>query len=251
MSDEPRYVLLQPAREERREGHSPLVRLLASATLVFLLGFSGLITWNWVERNLLHWGIDDGKTAQVNSADLLQRLQVFQVVSVRDTYAANARIDVEKVFRAGPAKTSLPSWLAGQDMKISGKVLVSAGVDLGALVPSDIQVQHNGRDTHLVISVPAPQVIATELVPNSMNMDTSQGILTRLKIRLGFSEADLRDQSVDQLSRSARKEAERTGLLDEAGRQVQVRLETFLATLSQADRDHVTYEVRVRTTPVG
>jgi len=251
MSDEPRYVLLQPARSDERPEHSPLVRLLASLTLVFLLGFSGLITWHWLERNVLHWGIDDGKMATVNSADLLQRLQVFQVVSVRDTYAANARIDVEKVFRAGPAKTSLPSWLAGQDMKVSGKVLVSAGVDLGSLTPSDIQVRHDGQNTHLVIRIPAPQVIATELVPNTMNMDTSQGILTRLKTRLGFSEADLRDQSVDQLARSARNEAEKTGLLDEAGRQAQARLEAFLASLSRAEKDHVTYEVRVRATPVS
>ena len=253
MSNDPQYVLLVPHPESGFAGHrrTSLLRTFLTLSVLCLFAFSAFLTWRWAERNIFHWGIEDGKTTHVNGAQLLDRLKVFQVVSVKDTYAANTRVDVEKVFRAGPTRVDLPGWIAGQNMKASAKMSVSAGVDLGQLQADDVQVERRGRDTHVIISVPAPQILSTELVPNTMDIDTGQGVLTRVKTGLGFSEKDLRDGAMDGLVRSAQKEAEATGILDEAGRQVRLRLETFLAGLPREPNSNIDYEVRLRARPIG
>jgi uncharacterized protein DUF4230 len=253
MSNDRKYVLLVPDSESRFAGHrrTPLLRTLLTLSMLCLFAFSGFLTWRWAEKNIFHWGIDDGRTTRVDGAQLLDRLKVFQVVSVKDTYAANTRVDVEKVLSAGPTHVDLPGWIAGQNMKASARMSVSAGVDLGQLKADDIQVERRGHDTHVIINLPGPQILSTELVPNSMDIDTGQGVLTRLKTRLGFSEKDLRDGAMDGLVRSAQKEAEATGILDEAGKQVQQRLEGFLASLPREPNANLDYEVRLRARPLG
>jgi hypothetical protein len=93
-----------------------IIRLSLAAGLIFFLAFSSYLTWRWAERNLLHWGIDDSKTTRANQAGLLERLQVFQVVSVKDKYSVHNSVDVDKALSAGPARVSLPGWVAGQNM---------------------------------------------------------------------------------------------------------------------------------------
>jgi hypothetical protein len=178
-------------------------------------------------------------------------LRVFQVVTVKDKYQANAQIDVDKVFAAGPARVNLPGWVAGQKLNVSGDVVVAAGVDLSALGRDDIEVKRQGRETHVIISVPQPEILSTELVPNTIDIDTSQGVFTRLKTRLGFSETDLRDKAVDQLALSAQRAAATKGLLTEASSETQRRLEAFLQALPRGAGDTVTYEIQVKPRRAG
>src|SRR5438046_328636 len=120
MTDDTKYVLLAPVSAESSKRRGPMgsaLRWMLTLSAISFLGFSGLLTWQWAERNVLHWGTHDGKTIKVNQAELLQRLQVFQVVSVKDTYQANARIDVSKVLDLGPTRVNLPSWIAGRNMR--------------------------------------------------------------------------------------------------------------------------------------
>jgi len=208
MSDDERYVVLENARVSTGRGPSAL-KLLLSAALIFFLGFSGLLTWRWVDRNFFHWGIQDGRTTHVNEAELLRRLQVFQVVSVKDTYQANARVDVSKTLAAGPARIGLPSWVAGENMSVGARVMVAAGVDPGGLGPGDIQVMQDAAGTHVIVTVDSPGILSTEIVPDSMHIDNRQGVLTRLKTTLGIGDEHLADQAADQLSRSARAQAEK------------------------------------------
>jgi Protein of unknown function (DUF4230) len=250
MSKDPQYVLLTPANGQagarRPDPVWDGIKVLLMLGVIMFLGFSGYLTWRWADRNLLHWGIQGGQTTRVNTADLVERLHVFEVVSVKDRYRASSQIDVDKVFAAGPARVGLPGWVAGQRLDVSGDVVVAAGVDLGSLRASDIDVQRQGREMHVIIAVPQPEILSTELVPNSFDVDTSQGVLTRIKTRLGFSETDLRDKAVDQLTQSAQKAAVNKGLLDEAATETQRRLVTFLQGLPQSGGDRITYEIQVK-----
>lgn len=246
------YVPASPARSDVEErpparDRSAAARagvwFFALASLV-LLALSGLIAWRWVDANLLHWGVADGKTTQVNSAELLQRVRAFELATVKHTYQGNAEVDAAKVLNAGPARVSLPSFIAGQKMSVKGKVTVTAGVDLARVRPEDMQVTRNGKDTHVVIAVPQPQILSAELVPNSLDMDTSAGLLTRLKTSLGLSEQDLRDQAADRLIAVTKASAVENGILDDAARESERRLQAFLQSLPQSGDGRITYEVR-------
>jgi len=239
----------QPAEPPRTPGRSPIATLgiwtFALASLM-LLGLSGLMTWRWVDRNLLHWGIEDGKTTEVNAAELLERVRAFELTTVKHTYGGNAEVDAAKVLSAGPARLSLPSWMAGQELKVTGNVTIAAGVDLARVRPEEMQITRQGRDVQVVITVPAPEILSAELVPNTLNMDTSQGLLTRIKTTAGFNEKDLRDRAADQLVVAAKGSALDQGILDEAARETERRLQTFLNALPQTGDGRVTYVVMAR-----
>jgi hypothetical protein len=239
----------QASEGPRPGGRSSLATLgiwsFALASLL-LLGLSGLITWRWVDRNLLHWGVEDGKTTQVNSAELLERVQAFELATVKHTYSGNAHIDAEKVLSAGPARLSLPSWMAGQKLDVTGEVVITAGVDLAKVRPEDMQITRQGQDVHVVITTPAPEILSTELVPNTMDIDTSQGLFTRVRTTVGFDEKDLRDQAADQLALVAKRSALEQGVLDDAAYETERRLQAFLNGLPQTGTGRVTYVVVAR-----
>jgi hypothetical protein len=69
------YIPTTPPRAQPEKGRASGVSragaLFFALAGLLLLGLSGLMAWRWVDRNLLHWGVDDGKTTQVNSAELL------------------------------------------------------------------------------------------------------------------------------------------------------------------------------------
>jgi hypothetical protein len=239
----------QPGEPPRPRGRSPLATLglwsFALASLL-LLGLSGLMTWRWVDRNLLHWGIEDGKTTQVNSVELLERVRAFELATVKHTYGGEAQIDAAKVLSAGPARLSLPSWMAGQRLDVRGNVIVTAGVDLARVRPEDMQITRQGRDVQVVIAIPAPELLSAELMPNTMDMGTSQGLLTRIKTSVGFDEKDLRDRAADQLIMVAKQSALEQGILDEAALETERRLQAFLNGLPQTGDGRVTYVVVAR-----
>jgi hypothetical protein len=247
MADEPRYVLLTPAALQPRAAFSLVgsaFKLSLTLGAVFFVAFGSYLMWRWADENLLHWGIDDAKTTRVDRSELLERLQVFQLVSVKDRYSTQAEVDIDKVFSAGPARFSLPGWMAGQTMRVSGEVIVAAGVDLADVTADDIEVRRQGESAHVIITVPEPEIMSTELVADTMDLRTSQGVLTRLKTRLGFDEKDLRDEAADGLMRSAQREAAAGPLLTEAGRQVQSRLQGLFATMP--GNENITYELQFR-----
>lgn len=211
-----------------------------------LLGLSGLIAWRWVDGNILHWGIKDGTTTEVNSAELLERVRAFELATTKHTYAGNAHVDAAKVLSAGPARLSLPSFLAGQKLDVKGNVTITAGVDLATIRPEDMQVTRQGKDVHVVITVPAPEILSAELVPNTLDLETSQGVLTRIRSSVGLSETDLRDQAADQVVAVAKRSALEQGILNDAARETERRLQAFLQSLPQTGSERVTYTIVAR-----
>jgi hypothetical protein len=210
-----------------------------------LLALSGVATWRWVDRNLLHWGVSDGPTETVNHAELLERVRAFELVAVKHTYAGDAHVDLTKVLNAGPVRLSLPGWAAGQELDVTGKVAVSAGVDMSRVGPEDMQITQQGNDAHVVIRLPAPELLSAELVPNSLDMSTSAGLITRFRQRVGVEEDDLRDRAADEVILVAREAAIEQGILDDAARETERRLQSFLQSLPQPG-GRVTYTVVVR-----
>jgi hypothetical protein len=212
---------------------------------IMLLALASVVTWRWVNGNLLHWGIDDGTTQTVNGAELLERIRAFELATVKQTYASQTRIDADKVFNAGPVHVSLPGWAAGQRLDAKGKATITAGVDLARVRPEDMEVIRQGKDTQILIRVPAPEVLSAELVPNTLEFDASAGVLTRIGQSLGVSEADLRVRAADQVVLAARESALEQGILDDATRETERRLQAFLQSMPQPG-GRVTYIVTVR-----
>jgi hypothetical protein len=244
------YIPATPARPQPEKPRNTTAGragawLFALAGLL-LLGLSALITWRWVDRNLLHWGVEDGKTTEVNSAELLERVRAFELTTVKHTYDSNAEVEMSKVFAAGPARLPLPSLVAGQKLDVTADVAVAAGVDLSKVRPEDMQVLREGNDVRVLITVPAPEILSAELIPNTLDMDTSQGLLTRLKTSIGFDEEDLRDQAADQTILIAKQSALEQGILDDAARETEQRLQAFLNSLPQTGDGRVTYQVVAR-----
>lgn len=215
---------------------------------LLLLGLSAVATWRWVDHNLLHWGLADSRTATVNHAELLERVRAFELATVKHTYQGQAHVDVAKQLNAGPVRVGLPSWVAGQRLAVTGRATVAAGVDLSRVKPDDMTVTREGKETRVVIRVPAPQVLSTELVQGSLDMTTGAGVVTRLTKAAGIGETDLRDRAADEVVRVARDTAVQQGILDDAAREATGRLQAFLQALPQPG-GKVTYVVEVAPPP--
>jgi len=211
--------------------------------------FSAFIGWRWLNGNVLSLGIHDGDTTLINQAQLLEKVRAFELVTIKHTYQTNARIDAGKDLNLGVTDLGLPSWLAGQKMDVNGKVTVSAGADLSQLKKEDISVQKQGDRVLVTLNVPAPQLFSAEPVANSIDIETSQGVLTRFRSRVGLSETDLKDSALDRLITVAKDAAMKNGLLSEAQRETQWRLEGFLNSLPAPGNAHVSYVVHMQPAP--
>jgi hypothetical protein len=165
---------------------------------------------------------------------------------VKHTYDANAQVDVDKVLSAGPLRASLPPWMAGQSLDVTADVTVAAGVDLSKVRPEDMQVVREGNDVRVLITVPAPELLSAELVPDTLDMDTNQGLLTRVTTSIGLNERDLRDAAADQAILIAKQSAIEQGILDDAAREAELRLQTFLNSLPQTGDERVIYQIVAR-----
>lgn len=218
--------------------------LFALASLM-LLALASLMTWRWVDRNLLHWGVEDKPAQTVSHTELLERVRAFELATIKHSYAGQAHVEIDKVFNAGPQRVALPDWLAGQEMDAKGQVRVTAGVDLSRIRPEDMEVTQQGRDTHVIIRVPAPEVLSTELLPGTLDISTRAGLITRVRQGAGLSEQDLRDRGADEVMRVAKETAVQQGILDEAARETERRLQAFLQSLPQTG-GRVTYTIVVR-----
>lgn len=243
----PRAYELPPEESPRRtDGWVRRVGMWSFALgSVMLLVLASLVTWRWVDSNLLHWGVDDGQTETVNNAELLERIRAFELATVKQTHATQSRIEAEKVLNAGPMRVSLPGWAAGQKLDIRGRAIVTAGVDLSRVGTDDMEVIREGKETKVLIRLPAPEVLSTELAPNSLELNASSGVLTRIGQSIGVSEKDLRARAADQVMVAARENALQQGILDDAARESERRLQAFLQSLPQPG-GRVTYIVTVR-----
>lgn len=213
------------------------------------MAFSAFVGWRWFNGNVLSLGVHDGETTVVNQAQLLEKVRAFELVTIKHTYQANAQMDASKDFNLGVTDLGLPSWLAGQKMEVNGRVTVTAGADLSQLKKEDISVARQGDRVIVTLNVPAPQVFSAEPVANSIDIESSQGILTRFRSRIGFSEKDLKDEALDRLVGVARDGAVKNGLLTDAQRETQWRLEGFLNSLAASTDGRVTYVVHMQAAP--
>ena len=213
---------------------------------LLLLGLSAVVAWRWLDANLLHWGVADGKTQQVNHAELLERVRAFELATVKHTYAGQEHVEAGKILNAGPARVALPSFIAGQKLDVTGNVIITAGVDLSKVKPEDMEITRQGRDVRVLIHVPAPEILSAELVPNTLDLSTSAGLVTRLGQSVGIEEKDLRDRAADQVVLVAKERAVEQGILDDAAYETERRLRTFLQSLPQTGDERVTYDVDVR-----
>lgn len=239
---------VQPAPQPEQPRRSAVGRagvwFFALASLLLLV-LSSVIAWRWLDNNILHWGVAEGTTTEVNHAELLERVRAFELATVKHTYGGQAHVDANKVLNAGPARVSLPSWVAGQKLDVTGKVIVTAGVDLSKVKPEDMTVTREGKDTRVTIRVPAPEILSAELVPNSLDMSTSSGVITRLGQSVGVNEKDLRDRAADQVVLVAKESALEQGILDDASYEAERRLRAFLQSLPQGGDGRVTYVIEV------
>jgi hypothetical protein len=219
---------------------------LFTIAALLAMAFSAFIGWRWFNGNVLSLGIHDGDTTVVNQALLLEKVRAFEVVSIKHTYETNVSINAGKDLNLGVTDVGMPTWLAGQKMQVNGKVQVTAGADLSQVKPEDIVVARQGRDVQVTIFLPPPQLLSAEPLANTIDIETSQGLLTRARTRIGFSEDDLKDGALDRLMAVAKDGAVKNGLLNDAQRETQWRLEGFLNSLPRTGDSHVTYIVKVR-----
>lgn len=236
------HIPLPPAVPARRGAWRALLAV-AVAAVVLVLG--SVAAWRWTQANLLQAGIHDAGTTVLDETELLRRVRAFELGTVKHHYAGQARIDQDKELRAGPVRAGLPGWLAGQELRVRARATVTAGVDLDGVRPEDIEVVREGQAARVILHLPAPRVLSTELEPGSLDMATSQGIITRAGGRLGLSETDLRDRAADDVLRAAREQAVSLGILEEAATEAERRLQAFLSALPQPG-SAVTYTVTVR-----
>jgi hypothetical protein len=237
---------LRPAAQADAHGGRRVNGWLVALALVAVFGVGATAAWRWIDSNVLQWGVQDGRTVAVNQAELVRQVQAFELATVKNTYAGRAHVDADKVLRAGPKRLTLPGWVAGQELDVQARVTVTAGVDLSGVRPEDMEITRRGKDVQVIIHVPAPEVLSTELVPDTLDMSTSSGVITRVRRSVGLEEPDLRDRAADEVSQVARSTAVEQGILDDAARETERRLQRFLQSLPQTGSERVTYTVIVR-----
>jgi len=182
----------------------------------------------------------------VDEAELLERVQAFELVTVKDTYSSQSHTEFKKRLNAGFTKVSLPGWVAGQELDVSAEVTVAAGVDLSQVRPEDIQVIPQGRDAVVVIRIPEANITSTEINGETFDISTSAGVMTRFRRTIGLGEQDVRDPSVGVVTSLAREQAIRDGILAEATEEARRRLQEFLQSLPQTGPGQTTYLVELQ-----
>jgi hypothetical protein len=217
-------------------------------TLVFM-ALTAYVSWNWLNAHIFSIGIQDAGQVTVNEAELLQRVQAFEIVTVKNTYDSRSHTEFKKRLNTGFTQVSLPGWIAGQELDVAAQVTVAAGVDLSQLGPQDIRVIQQGQDAVVVIRIPEAQVTSTEINAGSFDISTNAGVLTRFRRTIGLGERDVRDASVGMVTKVAQEQALRDGILAEATQEARSRLEAFLQSLPQSGPGQTTYLVELQPTP--
>ncbi len=218
---------------------------------IALVAFSGYVTWRWVDDHVLTLGVEDAGTTTTNTVDLVERIRAFELVTTKDTYDTRSNTDFKKRLNLGVTKVGLPGFVAGQELDVKAQVTVSAGVDLAQIRPEDIEVIQNGSDAVVIVRIPEAQVTSTEVDPDSFDISTSAGLLTRLRSTIGLGERDVRDGALGAVTTIGREEALRSGILDEATLAAREQLQAFLQALPQTGEGRITYRVELQPKPAN
>jgi hypothetical protein len=246
-------TLAAPGSRTRHPAWSPTavgLVLLAGAIVLStaLVLVAGTAAWRWTDQHLLRLGLTTRQTQTVNRTELVRQIRAFQLVSVKQTYATRTQQTVSQAFGTGTSQVALPDWLAGEQMTVQGRVQVLAGVDLSQVEPDDIVVSRQGNDRHVQVRVPPAQVISTELVPNTLRVSTTAGLLTQLEQALGITDDQLRNRAADLLLQAGRDAAQQQGIEAAAAGEAERRLTGFLQSVP-SEGGHTSYAVVVKQPP--
>jgi hypothetical protein len=219
---------------------------ILASTALLLMG--GVLAWRWTDQHLPHLGMNSAETQAVNRTELLRQIQAFQLITVEQTYSARTQQRVDQSFDLGSSHVALPDWLAGEQLTVQGQARVLAGVDLAQVRPEDIHVTGSGKHRSVQVNIPPAQVLSTELMPNTLRVSTTSGLLPLVEQAFGINDDQLRNRSADLLVQAGRQAAEQQGIDAAAGAAAQQRLAGFLQNLS-ADGGQVSYTVSVKPMP--
>ena len=220
-----------------------------SLALISFAALGAFLSWRWIDDNILSLGIEDAGTTTVNTAELAERVQSFELVTMKDTYDTRSNKDFHQRLNLGLTKVGLPGFIAGQELDVEARVRVSAGVDLSEVTPEDIEVIQNGDDAVVVVRIPEAQLTSTEVEAESFDIDTSAGLLTHFRNTIGLDGKDVRDDALESVTEVAREEALRSGITDEATRAAREQLQAFLQSIPQTGDGTTTYLVEVQPNP--
>jgi hypothetical protein len=220
-----------------------------SFALIAFAALGAFLSWRWIDDHILSLGIEDAGTTTVNTAELAERVQSFELVTMKDTYDTRSNKDFHQRLNLGLTKVGLPGFIAGQELDVEARVRVSAGVDLSQVTPEDIEVIQNGDDAVIVVRIPEAQLTSTEVEAESFDIDTSAGLLTHFRNTVGLEGKDVRDDALESVTAVAREEALRSGITDEATRAAREQLQSFLQSLPQTGDGTTTYLVEVQPNP--
>ncbi len=219
------------------------LRWVGVLSTLIVVSVGGYLGWNWMHDHIFSIGIEDAGQVTVNQASLLEQVRTFELVTVKDTYDSRSHTAFDKRLNTGFTKIGLPGWVAGQELDVTAKVTVAAGVDMAQIQPGDIEVIQNGQDAVVVVRIPEARVMSTEIDAGSFDISTSSGILTRLGNTVGLHDKDVRDSAVGAVSSLARDQATADGILVLAQQEARTRLQAFLQGLPQTGPGHITYLV--------
>ncbi|MEO8541022.1 MAG: DUF4230 domain-containing protein [bacterium] len=240
MSENIHYIPSQPASALRPGGAPRWAGILVLTTLAII---GGLVSWNWLDNHFFSIGLEDAGSTTVDQAVLLQRVQAFELVTAKDTYDTRSNTDFRQRLNLGVTKFKLPGFVAGQELDVKAEVTVSAGVDMAQISANDIEVIQQGTGSVVIVRIPQAQITSTEINPDSFDISTGKGLVTRFTSTVGLGGRDVRDGAVEAVTSIAQEEAVRGGLLNVASLEAKARLQNFLQSLPQDAKSNVTYLV--------
>ena len=211
-----------------------------------VMGLTAYVGWNLLDKYLFSVGIEDAGETTVDQAALLEQVQAFELVTLKNTYDTQSHTEFKQRLNAGITKIGLPGWVAGQELDVKAEVTVAAGVDLSLVRPEDIRVIQQGKDAVVVVRIPEANITSTEVNSETFDISTSAGLLTRFRRSIGLGEQDVRDPSVGMVTTLAREQAIRDGILGEATEEARARLQAFLQGLPQTGSGQTTYLIELQ-----
>lgn len=251
MTERVQYIAVPAATSARTFSPFRAAGWLVLISTAVIVAFSGYLTWRWFDDHILSLGIEDAGTTTTNTVALVERIQSFELVTTKDTYDTRSNTDFKKRLNLGVTRIGLPGFVAGQELDVKANVTVAAGADLSQVRPEHVEVIQNGNDAVVIVRIPEAQITSVAVDPESFDISTSAGILTRMRSTIGLGERDVRDGALEAVTALARDEALRSGILDEATRQARQQLQAFLQSLPQTGDGSVTYRVELQPTPAN
>lgn len=241
MSENTYYIPVQRPGGAPLLGGTPRLVVVLGVAVLALIG--GIVSWNWLDGHFFSIGLEDAGSTTVDQAILLDRVRAFELVTAKDTYDTRSNTDFRQRLNLGVTKFKLPGFVAGQELDVKAEVTVSAGVDMASVTAQDIEVIQQGSGSVVVIRIPQAQITSIEINPQTFDISTDQGLVTKLGSTVGLGGKDVRDGAVEAVTSIAEEEAIRGGLLGVASAEARSRLQAFLQSLPQAAGGNVTYLV--------